>query len=100
MYLAGGVLNAADTGIFCILISLFSATTCETQNYFLFKTDLLILPSHRASFLINPKYWIADKGNCIDKALKVFRDIYLMQTNLHCFMLFNTIFIKCCPTCL
>jgi hypothetical protein len=24
---------------------------------------------------------------------------YLMQTNVHCFMLFNTIFIKCCPTC-
>jgi hypothetical protein len=25
--------------------------------------------------------------------------IYVMQTNVHCFMLFNTIFIKCCPTC-
>jgi hypothetical protein len=22
--------------------------------------------------------------------------IYLMQTNVHCYMLFNTIFIKCC----
>ena len=25
--------------------------------------------------------------------------IYLMQTNVHSFMLCNTIFIKCCPTC-
>jgi hypothetical protein len=25
--------------------------------------------------------------------------IYVMQTNVHSIMLFNTIFIKCCPTC-
>jgi hypothetical protein len=29
----------------------------------------------------------------------IFNYIYVMQTNVHSVMLFNTIFIKCCPTC-
>jgi hypothetical protein len=36
----------------------------------------------------------------IRKLMKCYRNIYVMQTNEHSFMLFNTIFIiKCCPTC-
>jgi hypothetical protein len=38
--------------------------------------------------------------NCTLLVPYIFNYIYVMQTNVHSFMLFNTIFIiKCCPTC-